>query len=54
MYRLELRLKRKLRPEIERLGRGDERVDVPLNTLRQLLYLEAVDEAQKLFKRWTW
>lgn len=48
VYRLELRLKRKLRPEIERLGRGDERVNVPLDTLRELLYLKTVDEAQKI------
>eukprot|EP00962_Isochrysis_galbana_P040488 scaffold14682_cov124-Isochrysis_galbana.AAC.4 len=41
MYRLELRLKRKLRDEIKALGRGDERVAVPLGRLRQLLYLEA-------------
>lgn len=48
VYRLELRIKRKLRPEIERLGRGDERVDVSLSTLRRLLFLEAADEAHKI------
>jgi len=43
MYRLELRLKRKLRDEIRALGRGDERVAVPLSRLRQLLFLESAD-----------
>jgi hypothetical protein len=48
MYRLELRLKRKLRPEIEALGRGDERVAVPLTRLRDLLFLTDADEGEQV------
>jgi hypothetical protein len=48
-YRLELRLKRELRKEIEKLDRGNERVAVPLRRIRKLLYLDVLDEADKTF-----
>lgn len=43
MYRLELRVKRKLARLIERTKRGAERVSCPLQTLRRIIFLADVD-----------
>mmetsp|Transcript_19132 Transcript_19132/g.52711 ORF Transcript_19132/g.52711 Transcript_19132/m.52711 type:complete len:99 (+) Transcript_19132:555-851(+) len=43
MYRLELRVKRKLAQLIERTKRGVERVACPLQTLQRVVFLADVD-----------